>query len=347
MARIFLGLSGGVDSAVAGYLLQREGHEVIGVFIRGWHPEGAPCSEAEDRRDAMRVAAQLRIPFRTVDGRDRYERTVAAVLIEGYAAGEVPNPDALCNRELKFGLLEELAEAEGATVATGHYAQLTEGALFDAEDPAKNQSYFLALTPRTALRDARFPLGRLHKDEVRRIARRAGLPVAAKKDSQGVCFVGHLPMREFLAPRVAAVPGAVVSEDGTLLGEHDGAALYAIGARHGLRFAKSPERPLYVVGKSIARNELIVAEEAPQILSVFLREPNRFVDELPARLSLQYRHRGERIPCTVRDSGTRVEVIFDEPHSLSLAPGQIGALYSGSQLVCGGVMEEPRAHRAL
>ena len=230
-------MSGGVDSSVAAYLLQQEGYDVTGVFMKVWQPEFIPCSAEEDRRDAMRVAARLGIPFLTFNFEQEYKKDVADYFIAEYAAGRTPNPDVMCNRYIKFGAYLRTALAQGAEyIATGHYARVKKDSegyhLLVGIDENKDQSYFLHTLGQDELSRTLFPIGNFTKPEVRQIARRAGLPTAEKKDSQGLCFVGKLDMKEFLSQYIPQKRGAVVDTKGVVLGEHEGAAYYTLGQRH-------------------------------------------------------------------------------------------------------------------
>ena len=249
--KVFVGLSGGVDSAVSAALLVRAGYDVTGVFIRIVLP-GYPCPAVTDRQDAMRVAAHLKIPFRDIDLSKQYEERVFKHTLEEYARGRTPNPDVLCNREIKFGLFFEYAMREGATyVATGHYARTKQEdghtLLYTGNDTAKDQSYFLWMVPETQLAKTLFPVGALQKSQVRALALKFGLPNATRKDSQGLCFLGAIAMDTMLTRELHPLPGDVVSEDGHVIGCHNGALLYTLGQRHGFIVQhRSPDdqRPL-------------------------------------------------------------------------------------------------------
>jgi tRNA-specific 2-thiouridylase len=246
--RIFVGLSGGVDSAVTAALLQEAGAQVTGVFIKGWYPEGLPCTWAADRRDAMRVAAHLGIPFHTLDASSEYKKAVIDYLIREYGAGRTPNPDIMCNREVKFGAFYEFARSHGAdAIATGHYARHEGGALLAGVDETKDQSYFLWAVAPEALAYALFPLGSMRKSEVRASAERLGLPNAAKRDSQGICFLGSVSMEDFLRAELPVAPGEAHDTEGVVVGRHEGALLATLGERVALAPPLPP--PSLVVGK--------------------------------------------------------------------------------------------------
>ncbi|MBI3888790.1 tRNA 2-thiouridine(34) synthase MnmA [Candidatus Nomurabacteria bacterium] len=259
---VFVGLSGGVDSAVSVALLKKSGYEVVGVFIKTWHPDFLVCNEEEERLDAMRVAAFLDIPFFTFDLVDVYKKEVADYMIREYKAGRTPNPDVMCNKEVKFGAFLKKALAMGADyVATGHYAkafstQNFEGGRFRPKggvmprnsapktllvkgvDPSKDQAYFLWTLRQEQLKKIIFPVGNLEKTEVRKLAKKFNLPVAEKKDSQGICFLGAVDLKEFLKHYIKSKKGKVLNENGEEIGYHDGAVFYTLGERHGFTITK-------------------------------------------------------------------------------------------------------------
>jgi len=283
---VYVGLSGGVDSSVSALLLKQAGFKVTGVFIKVWQPENGDCTWKEDRRDAMRVAAHLGIKFQTLDLRNEYKKGVVDYMIDEYAKGRTPNPDVMCNKEVKFGAFMNWAISNGADfVATGHYAQVKNGEMFEGNDKEKDQSYFLWTLSQNQLEKILFPIGHLEKSEVRKIAEKNKIPVAYKKDSQGVCFIGHIDMKDFIREHVLAntsgnigsgtdgdarnkftsglFEGDVLDITGKIIGKHDGSLLYTIGERHGLAItnnsATSPR--LYVIAKDILKNTITVAEK--------------------------------------------------------------------------------------
>lgn len=351
---VFVGLSGGVDSSVAAALLLRQGYRVVGVFIRTWQPDFIECSFREDRLDAMRVAAHLGIPFLECDAEDAYKRAVAEYLIEEYRAGRTPNPDVMCNREIKFGVFWDFARAHGAdAIATGHYARIRTDAddaaiLAKAADPAKDQAYFLYRLTSEDLSHVLFPLGGMHKSEVRMLAKKFGLPTAAKKDSQGICMLGDLDIKEFLAHYIAAEPGQVLDESGEVIGRHEGAVFLTIGERHGFTVTqKTPhDAPYYIVGKDVAKNTVTVARgggarfaRAAASRAIAL-ENATWVAESPKageRYEAQIRYHGDYLPCTVQAGpGSTAIVIFEE--SVRSASGQSVVLYDGDICLGGGIV---------
>ncbi|HTP57215.1 MAG TPA: tRNA 2-thiouridine(34) synthase MnmA, partial [Candidatus Paceibacterota bacterium] len=333
---VFVAMSGGVDSAVAALLLVHEGYRVVGIFMRPWQPRGMACLWRRDREDAMRVAAHLGIPLRTWDFSTEYGRRVASPMVAGYRAGMTPNPDVECNRHIKFGLFAARAFREGADrIATGHYARVDHGIITHAADTNKDQTYFLWAVPQRIMARTMFPLGGLTKPRVRAIARRAGLPVADKKDSQGVCFIGDLDVSAFLKRRIAARPGPIVHRDGRTLGTHDGAAFCTIGQRHGLDIGDGGG-PYYVIGRDVRRNIITVGDERDLYgRRARFRSANWFVGRPAgnARFDVQIRYRTPAVPATVR--GNIIE--FTRPVR-ALTPGQSVVFYRGRRLAGGAIL---------
>jgi len=302
--KIFVGLSGGVDSAVSAALLKRAGADVTGVFIKGWYPPGMPCTWANERRDAMRVAARLHIPFRTLDASVEYKKSVIDYLIAGYRAGRTPNPDVMCNREVKFGAFYRYALAEGAdAIATGHY-----------RSGEKDQSYFLWAVPRGILTATIFPVGNYKKERVRVLAKKFNLPVAEKKDSQGVCFLGAVSVKEFLKKE---------------LGDDNPALLYTFGQKVPL-----PNGPWYVVGKNIEKKEIMISKTRASAAQTILFTDANWFSEPTAALEAQYRYRGPRVQGHVEKN----HFISSVPLIEIPAPGQSVVFYHGDELVGGGII---------
>lgn len=339
MKKVFVGLSGGVDSAVSAALLKREGYDVTGVFIKIWQPEFTECTWREDRLDAMRVAAYLKIPFREIDLSEEYKNEVVSDMIHAYQSGITPNPDVLCNERIKFGHFLRFALAEGADyVATGHYARIDSAGgvhtLRRGIDVSKDQSYFLYRLGQYELSHAIFPVGSLKKTEVRALAEEFGLPVATKSDSQGLCFVGPVTIPEFLSRYITLKQGMVLNTNGDAIGVHDGSALFTIGQRHGFHTHTPPSHPLYVTTIDTSANTITVAH-SPEIAAVTSCElvdlhwsntPQEHVE-----LLAQSRYREAPVRATVR--GTTVA--FSEPHVVT--PGQSIVLYRGDVCVGGGI----------
>lgn len=337
--KVFVGLSGGVDSAVTAALLKEAGASVTGVFIKGWYPEGMPCTWAEDRRDAMRVAARLRIPFLTLDASTEYKQGVIDYLLAEYKAGRTPNPDVMCNREVKFGAFRRFAKERGAELmATGHYARQEGGKLLRGADPAKDQSYFLWAVPQDALSMTLFPLGGMRKDETRKLAKRFRLPNAEKRDSQGICFLGSVSVEDFLRAEFGAAAGKALAEEGKEVGAHDGALLHTIGER--IALTDAAPGPWYVVAKDMGRNELTVAHapRAPKEAEGIAFSGALFRSEVrqDEELSAQYRYHGPRVLGMVAND--RSSFLPAAPLPEAVAEGQSLVFYRGEECVGGAVI---------
>jgi len=340
--KVFVGLSGGVDSAVSAALLQKAGHEVTGVFIRIALP-GYPCSAGEDQLDAMRVAAHLKIPFFAIDLSKEYKKKVFEISMAEFAKGRTPNPDALCNREIKFGLFFDWCIEQGADgVATGHYAQLENEQgrtlLKMGADPDKDQSYFLWAVPETKLKQTLFPIGSLKKIEVRKLAGRFGLPNAARKDSQGLCFLGDVSIDDMLQQELTLVPGDVLNKNGEVIGKHAGVQAYTLGQRHGFGLSvQSPSSaPQYVIEKDAEFNTITVSpEKFPRNATqteVELSEENWIGAVEDGPCMARYRYRQKLIPAIKK--GPTVTLL--EPHFVP--EGQSLVLYEGERCLGGGVI---------
>jgi len=341
MKHVVVGLSGGVDSSVAAALLKQDGYEVTGVYMKNWTQDvaGVACPWQEELRDARAVAARLDIPFRVYDFEAEYRGRVVEYLVREYQAGRTPNPDIMCNQEVKFKLFLEAALRDGAElVATGHYAQVRDGRLWRSADSVKDQTYFLYRVRREALERTLFPIGAYTKPQVRRLAARFGLPTAAKKDSQGLCFVGPVGMKAFLRHYIAPAPGPIVLA-GRVIGQHDGAVFYTIGQRQGLGVGGG--RPLYVTGKDMATNTVYVTDDAndPQLSSKRLQLTDVcWIDAVPEagrHYQVRVRHRGELIDCRFEHDGY---VQLARP-AKALAAGQSAVLYDGDKVLGGGVIK--------
>ncbi len=356
MAKVLVGLSGGVDSAVAAALLIEQGHNVAAGYMKNWvNDEGIPgdCPWEQDIDDGRAVAKSLGIEFRVIDLIDAYRDRIVEYLIEGYRSGITPNPDVWCNREMKFGVFLDYALSQGfESVATGHYARrrtLQDGsaAILRGADPNKDQSYFLSLMTARQAAHALFPTGEMLKPEVREIARRFNLPLAEKKDSQGICFLGQVKMSDFLRHYLADTPGEIVDGSGRVMGAHCGLHLYTLGQRKGHGVASPREGMAYVVvGKDIAKNRLIVGWDAPESGELYTRECT--VGTLSAlnepfdtrrRVEAQPRYRAKAEPAVLEplDDG-KIQLKFDRSQR-AIAAGQICALYDGGRLLGGGVFE--------
>jgi tRNA-specific 2-thiouridylase len=354
-ARVIVGLSGGVDSAVAALLLKEAGWDVQGLFLSNWEEEDDDgyCTAAQDFQDARAVAAELGIALHRVSFAAEYRERVFAHFLREHRAGRTPNPDVLCNREIKFGVALAWARRLGAShFATGHYARVEAAAdgpaLCKARDGAKDQSYFLHAIARHELAATLMPLGELHKDAVRERARRAGLPVFDKPDSTGICFIGERPFREFLARYVAKAPGPIESADGEQLGIHEGLAFYTLGQRAGLHIGGRcgrPQAPWYVAAKDAARNALVVVQghDHPRLASRALdtgawhwlaparREP------FSAALKVRYRQSDQAARLAPRADGS-LRIAFEAPQR-AVTPGQYAVAYEGERCLGGAVIE--------
>lgn len=338
--KVYVGLSGGVDSAVSAALLKREGYEVVGVFIR-IAIEGYPCPAAEDRIEAMRVAAHLKIPFIEIDLSKEYQERVFAYAVKEFERGRTPNPDALCNKEIKFGIFYDFARKSGADyVATGHYARLIKDELYVSIDDTKDQSYFLWAVPKTHLEHALFPVGGLRKSQVRRLAKKFGLPNNARPDSQGLCFLGDISITDMLMRETHPQPGEVCLETGEVIGNHKGVELYTLGQRHGfeLKNQNSDVEPHYVIAKNLDTNTLIVStSKFPKNASrtkLSLHDTNWIGKVSPGLYKARFRYRQQLVSCTLSENLN--EVILHEPHYVP--EGQSLVLYNGDRCLGGGII---------
>ncbi|MES2014430.1 MAG: tRNA 2-thiouridine(34) synthase MnmA [Patescibacteria group bacterium] len=341
MKTVFVGLSGGVDSAVSAYLLKKQGYNVVGAFIKGWEPDFLPCTGVRDRLEAMRVAAHLGIPFKTYDLSEEYKREVVDYFVSEYKQGRTPNPDVMCNRVIKFGAFWKKVKADGADfIATGHYAQNKQTddsfQMTVSKDKEKDQTYFLWTLTQNDLSHTLFPVGGLEKSEVRDLAIEANLPNASRPDSQGLCFLGHVDMPSFLKRYLPTKLGVVKDESGKEIGTHEGVWFYTIGQRHGFT-ASSAER-LYVVHKDVKNNELIVSpkplgEEAKSAFA--LSNLNWITAPQGEKILARYRYRQQLLPVTIEES----KVSFESPQMI--AQGQSVVMYDQAGAVClgGGVVE--------
>ena len=351
--KVVVGLSGGVDSAVAALRLRREGHELQGLFMANWAEDDSYCTIADDYQDARAVCRELDISLHRVDFAEQYRQRVFDYFLTEYRAGRTPNPDVLCNREIKFGVCLEHVRRLGAEhFATGHYARRLEGPhgveLHKAIDLDKDQSYFLHALELPQLQAALFPLGDSRKAEVRAEARAAGLPVYDKPDSTGICFIGERPFREFLAQYVSEKPGPIETADGEPIGTHRGLAFYTLGQRGGLEIGGRrghEEAPWYVARKDLPRNTLVVVQghDHPLMQTFWVKTGSmHWLIDLPgspfnATVKLRYRQPDQ--PCRVEPQADgSMELHFESPQR-AVTPGQFAVLYQGTRCLGGAVIE--------
>ncbi len=341
MTKVFVGMSGGVDSSLTAALLKEQGYEVVGVYMKNWTQDlpGMKCPWAEDLADAKRVAVQLGIDFRVFDFEDEYRHKVVDYMIEEYKLGHTPNPDIMCNQEVKFKLFLETALEQGADmIATGHYARVKSARLLRATDAGKDQTYFLYRVDSPALARTLFPLGDFLKSDVREMAKARGLYTAGKKESMGICFVGQIGIREFLSQYVETTPGDIIDkQSGKTIGHHDGAIFYTLGQRHGLNVGGG--LPYYVVGKDMSQNIVYVSQNINDD-DIWRRqitlESLHWISEAPAdgvELEVRIRHRAPLVRCVI--NGASIELA--EPQR-AITPGQSAVLYDGDECLGGGIV---------
>lgn len=340
MSTVYVGMSGGVDSSLTAALLLEQGYNVTGVYMKNWSQDlpGMKCPWAEDLADAKRVAVQLGIDLKVYDFEEQYRNKVVQYMIDAYIQGYTPNPDIMCNQEVKFKLFLDAALADGADmIATGHYAATSNGKLFRAVDENKDQTYFLYRVTEKALQQTLLPLGGYTKPEVREMAIERGLYTARKKDSQGICFVGKVGIREFLSQYVKTKPGPIIEKNtGKQLGYHDGAIFYTLGQRHGLHLGGG--LPYYVVGKDMDRNEVYVSTDLNS-KEIWKREIElgalHWINEYPGdgKYMARIRHRAPLVPVELVDN----ILTLQEPQRAAAA-GQSVVLYNEKQCLGGGII---------
>lgn len=340
----YVGMSGGVDSSLTAALLVEQGYKVTGVYMKNWTQDlpGMKCPWADDLSDAKRVAVQLGIDFKVVDFETEYRQKVVDYMIEEYKAGRTPNPDIMCNQEVKFKLFLEAALEDGADmIATGHYARVQDGQLKMAHDTNKDQTYFLYRVTGAALQKTLFPLGEYDKPTVRKMAEERGLFTAGKKDSQGICFVGKVGIRDFLSQYVERTPGKIIDKrTRKVLGHHDGAIFYTLGQRHGLDVGGG--LPYYVVGKDMDKNEVYVTtdlnDESLWKNEVQLGAVHWINDvPVPGEYKIRVRHRAPLVGATLRyEDDLAILGLHDQQRAI--AAGQSVVIYSNDVCLGGGIV---------
>ncbi|HMO78609.1 MAG TPA: tRNA 2-thiouridine(34) synthase MnmA [Candidatus Paceibacterota bacterium] len=351
MKKVFVGLSGGVDSSVSAYLLKKQGYNVVGVFIKVWYPEFVACNWRAEMRDAMKVCARLKIPFLLCDLEKEYKLGVFDYMIEEYKNGRTPNPDVMCNKEIKFKSFLNFAIQNNADfIATGHYAQNYKNSdekfyLKKSIDQQKDQTYFLWNLNQDILKRVLFPIGHLNKKDVRKIAGKANLFTADKKDSQGLCFIGHVDMKNFLKNYIEINPGNVVDKKGNVIGKHEGAIFYTIGERHNFDIfhKKTTDKPFYVIDKDISKNILIVAEEKndaskERILITNLNFINKPLSKLKnIEAVFRYRQKTQLFKIIGGDFENNIELENNANEEVPTS-GQSAVFYDGDICLGGGII---------
>ncbi len=345
MKTVYVGMSGGVDSSVTALLLKEQGYNVVGVYMKNWSKDipGFPCPWKEDYQDAKRVAVQLDIPLKLFDFEKQYKQKVVDYMLEEYQTGHTPNPDIMCNQEVKFKLFLKTALDEGADfIATGHYAKTKNGMLFMAKDLNKDQTYFLYRVSKNALKKTLFPLGDLTKPQVRKIAQQNHLTTATKSESMGICFVGKVGVKDFLKQYIKATPGDILDQNGVKVGEHDGAIYYTIGQRHGLQVGGGT--PYYVTSKDMQKNVVYVSTDLndKNLWSNQIYLTNiHWINDAPKKndlLKVRTRHRAKLMDVKQIKSSTKYYNLVLKDEVRALTPGQSAVVYKGKQCLGGGVI---------
>ncbi|HSW78974.1 MAG TPA: tRNA 2-thiouridine(34) synthase MnmA [Candidatus Babeliales bacterium] len=346
MKTVYVGLSGGVDSSVSAALLKEQGYKVVGVYMKNWSQDlpGLPCPWREDFADAKRVAVQLGIDFKVYDFENQYREKVVDYMLDAFKAGKTPNPDIMCNQEIKFKLFLHTALEDGADyIATGHYAEVKNGQLFMAKDQNKDQTYFLYTVPKEALQKTIFPLGGLTKPRVRQLAKKFKLVTADKKESMGICFVGKVGIKDFLKQYVDEQTGPIMDQNDRQIGAHDGAIFYTIGQRHGLEVGGG--LPYYVTGKNIKKNEVYVTTDLQDEKlwnNKIKLSSAHWINGDPGKnqkLAVRTRHRAKLIPVKKLSNASNSRWIAELDEDVrALTPGQSAVFYCGRECLGGGIV---------
>lgn len=341
---VYVGMSGGVDSSLTAALLLEQGYQVTGVYMKNWSKDlpGFTCPWKQDYQDAKRVAVQLGIPFKLYDFEHEYRARVVDYMVAGFRQGVTPNPDIMCNQEVKFKLFLETALQDGADmIATGHYARIANGSLYAGVDVSKDQSYFLYRVTEDALKHSLMPLGEMKKSEVRQRAKELGLATAEKKDSQGICFVGKVGIKEFLLAELGEQPhGAIIDQFGREIGEHDGALFYTIGQRHGLGVGGG--LPYYVTGKDMEKQEIYVTTDLQDERlwhTAITLGVQHWINAAPTpevTYHVRTRYRAPLVPATFSDDACSQLQLQEEVRAVT--PGQSVVVYEGDRVVGGGIV---------
>lgn len=348
--KVYVGLSGGVDSSVSALLLKEAGYDVTGVFIKVWHPDFLQCDWKSEMRDAMRVCSKLKIPFKKLDLESVYKENIIDYMITEYSKGRTPNPDVMCNKYVKFGAFLDWALSNGADfIATGHYTQKTSISgieyLKKSADESKDQTYFLWTLIDKELKHSIFPIGHLHKKQVREIAEKNNLYTFSKKDSQGLCFIGQVDMKEFLKKYIDVESGKVLSESGEIIGTHDGALLYTIGERHGFSINSDFDRtkPYYVIDKDIEKNTLTVSQDETsldeRITGCIVQNISYTKNSLDfnKKYTAQIRYHGEFYEIEIKNDDINKIIFKEVPKSISI--GQSIVIYDEDICIGGGIID--------
>lgn len=352
--KVYVGLSGGVDSSVSAALLLESGYDVVGVFIKVWQPDFYECTWRDDRLDAIRICAKLNIPFKTLNLENEYKKEVVDYMVEEYKSGRTPNPDVMCNRYIKFGGFYDWAMKNGADfVATGHYARTDIDktgfvTIREGNDKDKDQTYFLWTLTQDKLKHCLFPVGNIEKDQVRKLAKKFKLSTAEKKDSQGLCFIGKVDLKDFLLNFVETKTGKVLNEDGEVVGTHEGAIYYTIGQRHGFQIDSNDtsRNPVYVVSKDINKNVLVVSNKTPKNNNLSLTKRISisnvsstgivWKDGMKVSVKIRYRQLAQKA-VLIKGDNSSWSLDLEKTQGV-VALGQSAVLYVGDACIGGGII---------